>query len=87
MPANSALIDMVVWERIKRTANAPPAQEYGAFVVRNNQPVQYVGFGPAADIDNDITALNAREFWAIACAASVSRNRRRARTLTRSNSG
>ena len=60
VPANGALADMVVWQRIGRTGNTAPPAEYGAFVARNGQPVRYVAFGPAADIDNDITVLNAR---------------------------
>lgn len=59
VPANSAFVDIVVWERSDREGKRPPQREYGAFVMRRGEPTHYVRLGAADAIDRDIDALRA----------------------------
>jgi CHAT domain-containing protein/tetratricopeptide (TPR) repeat protein len=59
IPADSVLIDTVVWERTDRSTTTLAGREYGAFVLRAGQPVQYVRLGGADDIDADIALFGA----------------------------
>jgi CHAT domain-containing protein/tetratricopeptide (TPR) repeat protein len=54
VPENTAFIDILAWERKDRDSSKPPHREYGAFVVRHNQPIRYFRLGTVESIDDDI---------------------------------
>jgi CHAT domain-containing protein/tetratricopeptide (TPR) repeat protein len=59
VPADTAFLDFVLWDRIDRNSAVASHREYGVFVVRQGQPVRYVRLGPADAIDADIDGLKA----------------------------
>ena len=62
MPADAALLNFVWWERSNRTNSGRAQGEYGAFVVRKGQPIQYVRLGSTGEVDTEIAAV---ERWAV----------------------
>ena len=54
---STAAIDITAWDRIDRAHPLVSRREYGAFVLRKGQPVQYVRLAPAEEIDRDVAAL------------------------------
>jgi len=58
VPDGTAFIDLVAWDRMDRDPKLPAHREYGAFVLRNNQPLRYIRIGAADSIDADIDAVH-----------------------------
>jgi CHAT domain-containing protein/tetratricopeptide (TPR) repeat protein len=54
VPDDAAFIDIIAWQRRDRDSSEPPHREYGAFVIRHNQPVRYLRLGNVDSIDADI---------------------------------
>lgn len=59
IPDNTACIDIVAWNRMDRDPKLPAHREYGAFILRNNQPLRYIRIGAVEPIDADIDAVHA----------------------------
>lgn len=59
VPDNTAYIDIVAWDRMDRDPKLPARREYGAFILRNNQPLRYIRIGATEPIDADIDAVHA----------------------------
>jgi len=59
VPDNTAYIDMVAWDRMDRDPKLPAHREYGAFILRNNQPLRYIRIGATEPIDADTDAVHA----------------------------
>jgi CHAT domain-containing protein len=56
---DTAIIDLTAWNRIDRDHPTTSHREYGAFIFKKAEPIQYVRLGAAEDIDQDVTALEA----------------------------
>jgi CHAT domain-containing protein len=61
VPSDTAFLDFFLWTRHYRDSKRPSQREYGAFLVRKDQPIHFVRLGTVEDIDSDIdTLLRAR---------------------------
>ena len=79
VPVDAAFIDFFIWDRA--AAKAPSRREYGAFVLRNNQPIQFVRLDTAVSIDGDIDVLQLRKETKLSSAPTAQTGTQRATSV------